>query len=99
VETPPTFTNRVAPVVPRLVNKNFLPSNLRDNEIKVFLRIFVDAQGHPVKVVITQGVPGPFGYNDSAQKAALDSSYAPATRNGKPVTGWLTVEYNFGRAH
>jgi hypothetical protein len=98
VETPPSFQRRATPIAPRVANKNFLPGNLRDSEVKVSLRIFVDAQGRAVKVMIVNGVSGPFGYNDAAQKAALESTYNPATRNGKPSTGWLSVEYNFGRA-
>jgi len=98
VETPVSLVRRVSPTVPRIANKAFLPANLREGDIKVILKIFVDAQGHPVKVVIVQGVAGPFGYNDSAQNAALASGYAPATRNGKPTTGWMTLEYNFGKA-
>ncbi len=98
VETPVSLVRRVSPAVPRIANKAFLPANLREGDIKVILKIFVDAQGHPVKVVIVQGVAGPFGYNDSAQNAALASGYAPATRNGKPTTGWMTLEYNFGKA-
>ncbi|BDU73508.1 hypothetical protein [Mesoterricola silvestris] len=98
VETAATLVRRVSPTVPRLANKAFLPANVRDSDIKVILKIFVDAQGRPVKVVIVQGVAGPFGYNDAAQTAALASGYAPATRNGKPTTGWMTLEYNFGKA-
>ncbi|NTV73069.1 MAG: hypothetical protein HGA66_02555 [Holophaga sp.] len=98
VETPATLVRRVSPTAPRIANKAFLPAGLRDGDIKVVLKIFVDAQGHPVKVVIVQGVAGPFGFNDAAQNAALASGYAPATRNGKPTTGWMTLEYNFGKA-
>jgi outer membrane biosynthesis protein TonB len=96
-ETAPTLTNRKNPVMPRLATKALLPPNLRDTEIKVMLKVFVDAQGHPVKVVILQGVSGPFGYNDAAQNAALGSGFNPGTRNGKPAPAWLTLEYNFGR--
>ena len=98
VETPVAITKKVAPAPPRLANKNFLPPGLREGDIKVALKVFVDAQGRPLKVVITRGVDGPFGYNDSAQNAALASAYAPATKNGKPTTGWMNMEYNFGRA-
>jgi len=97
VETPVAITSRVAPIAPRVANKAFLPADLRNQDIKVSLRVFVDAQGRPLKVVIVKGVDGPFGFNGAAQKAAQDSTYAPATRNGKPVTGWVAVEYNFGR--
>ena len=97
VETVASFTNRAIPNAPHVANKAFLPAGLRDQDIKVAVRVFVDAQGRPLKVTIVKGVDGPFGFNDAAQKAALDSGYAPATRNGKPVTGWMNVEYNFGK--
>ena len=96
-EIPPTITNRVPPVAPRMAIKNLLPLNLRNTDIKVSLKVFVDAHGRPLKVVITNGVEGPYGFNDSAQNAALASSYSPAQRNGKSTTGWVNIEYNFGR--
>jgi serine/threonine protein kinase len=98
IELPPTLIGRVQPTVPRLGNKAFLPAALRSGDIKVALQVYVDAQGHPVKVKITRGVDGPFGYNDASNTAALASKYAPALRDGKPVAAWLNVEYNYGRA-
>jgi hypothetical protein len=96
-ETPVTMTRRAAPVPPRTVNKNFLPPALRSSDIKVSVKVFVDQQGRPLKVVVDKGVEGTFGYNDSAKQAAYESSYSPATKGGKPVNGWITVEYNFGK--
>jgi hypothetical protein len=96
VEVPPIITRRVNPVMPRVANKAFLTSNLRDGDIKVVLKVFVNLQGKPVKAVILQGVSGPFGFNDSATNASLASDYTPGTLNGNPVGAWLTLEYNFG---
>jgi len=96
-ESAATMTSRVSPMTPRIANKAMLPAGIRDQEVKVDLKVFVDAQGRPVKVVILQGVAGPFGFNDAAQNAALASTYAPATRNGKAVASWMTLEYNFGK--
>ncbi|WP_316410256.1 energy transducer TonB [Mesoterricola sediminis] len=96
VETAAQIVNRTVPAAPR-INKSFLPTALREQEIRVQLKVMVDAGGRPARVVIVKGVDGPFGYNDAAQHAALNSTYSPATRNGKPTTGWLTLEYNFGR--
>ena len=56
----------------------------------------MDEQGRPLKVLITSGVEGPFGYNESAQASAMGSTYAPGTRNGKPAKAWLNLSYNFG---
>lgn len=96
-ETLPTIVRRVAPVPPRVVNKNFLPPSIRDSEIRVSVRVFVDPQGRPLKVIVDKGVEGTFGYNDAAKQAAYDSTYAPATKGGKPANGWITIEYNFGK--
>jgi hypothetical protein len=74
-----------------------LPPSLQQSEIKVSLRVFVDATGKPQKVVILQGVEGNYGYNDSAQNAALASTFTPGRKNGKPTAGWLTMEINFGK--
>ena len=99
VETSPSFSTRAPLSQPPRASayKSFLPANLRDQDIKVTLKVFVDAQGHPVKVQIVNGINGPFGYNDAAQNSALASGYTPATRNGKPISAWLTVDYNFGK--
>jgi len=58
----------------------------------VRLRVYVDANGRPQKVNVTQSVAGPFGFDESATDAAMRSTYAPATRDGKPVASW--IEYN-----
>ncbi|MCE1228027.1 MAG: energy transducer TonB [Firmicutes bacterium] len=96
-DTPPTITRRTMPVAPRIANKAFLPADLRNSEIRVSVRVFVDAQGRPLKVSIEKGVDGPFGFNDAAKQAAYDSAYSPATRGGKPVNGSMVVDYNFGK--
>jgi len=98
VEVPPTITRKEPPVAPRNASKSFLPPALRDSEIRVSLRVLVDPQGRPIKVMILNGIDGPLAYNEAAQKAALGSSYAPGTRNGKPTSQWLNLEYNFGKA-
>jgi len=92
----PLVTHQGSPQVPR-VAKESLPANLQDAEIKVALKVFVDAAGRPLKVVILRGVDGNNSYNDSAQNAALASTYTPGTKNGKPASGWLNMEFNFGK--
>jgi hypothetical protein len=92
----PAVTQKGSPQVPRGA-KESLPTSLQDSEIKVSLKVFVDAAGRPLKVVILKGVEGSAGYNDSAQNAALASTYAPGTKNGKPTSGWLNMEFNFGK--
>ncbi len=92
----PAVTRVGSPQAPR-VAKESLPPALQDAEIRVSLKVFVDAAGRPLKVVILKGVDGAAGYNDSAQNAALASSFSPGTKNGKPASGWLNMEFNFGK--
>ena len=96
-ELPPTVTRRATPNQPRLLNKNFLPPSLRGSDINVSVKVYVDASGRPVKVLIDKGVNGVAGYNDAAKQAAFESSYSPATKGGKPINGWLTLVFNFGK--
>jgi TonB family protein len=67
----------------------------------VRLKVYIDANGKPQKVNITQSVPGPWGFDEAAQDAAMRSSYAPATRDGRPVAAWIeysvTFQAQFGR--
>jgi hypothetical protein len=93
--TRPTVTQKSVPQAPRAGS---LPASLQQSELKVSLKVFVDAAGRPLKVVVLKGVEGNYGYNDAAQNAALASSYAPGAANGKPTSGWLDMEYDFGKA-
>lgn len=93
--TRPSVTQKSTPQTPRAGN---LPASLQQSELKVSLKVFVDAAGRPLKVVVLKGVDGNYGYNDAAQNAALASSYAPGAANGKPTSGWLDMEYDFGKA-
>ena len=97
-ETAPSVVNQAPLMQPRKAGKKFLPPNMQSMELKVALKVYVDEQGRPLKVLITSGVEGPFGYNESAQAAAMGSTYAPATKNGRPIKGWLSASYNFGVA-
>jgi len=90
----PTVVRMGSPVAPGGA-KAALPPAMQDTDIKVSLKVFVDAAGRPLKVVILKGAEG--GYNDSAQNAALASTYAPGSKNGKPAPGWLNMEFNFGK--
>ncbi len=67
----------------------------------VRLKVYVDANGKPQKFNIIEGVPGPWGFDEAAQDAASRSTFTPATRDGKPVGGWIefTVVFQaqFGR--
>ncbi len=95
-DSSPAITRKAAPVVPH-PNKSTLPAALQNADINVTVRVFVDNQGRPLKVLIDKGVEGTFGYNESAREAALGSSFSPAMKGGKPATGWITLDYRFGK--
>lgn len=95
-DAPPVVTQKAAPSVPKPGRSN-LPANLQNTEITVGVKVFVDAQGRPLKVLVEKGVEGSFGYNEAAREAALASSYSPAKKAGQPTTGWVSLTYNFGR--
>ena len=93
---PAAISRKVAPSVPH-PGKSSLPAALQNADINVAVKVFVDAQGRPLKVMIDKGVDGPYGYNEAAREAALSSSYAPAVKDGKATTGWVNLNYNFGK--
>ncbi|HWQ08669.1 MAG TPA: hypothetical protein VN436_06175, partial [Holophaga sp.] len=93
---PAAISKRVAPSIPH-PGKSSLPPALQNSDINVSVKVFVDAQGRPLKVMIDKGVDGPYGYNEAAREAALASSYAPATKDGKAATGWVNLSYDFGK--
>jgi TonB family protein len=62
----------------------------------VRLKVFVGEQGQPLKVSVIEGVPGVYGFDEAAIEAANKSTYASATRDGKPVRGWTPeIVYKF----
>ncbi len=91
-ETPVRFIQQAPPVFP-----------LRAQQAKweaskphvVRLRVFVDASGKPQKVNVVQSVPGPWGFDEAATDSAMRSTYSPATRDGKPVAGWMEYGVTF----
>ncbi|WLT32938.1 TonB family protein [Geothrix sp. PMB-07] len=64
----------------------------------VRLKVFVGEQGQPLKVSVVEGVQGAYGFDEAAIDAANKSTFAPATRDGKPVRGWTPeITYKFQR--
>jgi TonB family protein len=83
--------NQVAPTFPlRAIQMRWEVSQ----EHVVRLKVFVSEQGQPLKVSILESVSGGYGFDEAAIDAANKSTYAPATRDGKPVRGW-TAELNY----
>ena len=62
----------------------------------VRLKVFVGEQGQALKVSITEGVTGSYGFDEAAVESAYKSVYNPAIRDGKPVRGWTSeIVYKF----
>lgn len=94
-ESPASVTSRATPSIPtraRMANA-WGPYH----EVVVKLRVFVDETGRPLKATVLQGAPINLGFDDSAVNAAMQSQYAPATRNGQPTRGTVEMTYNFKR--
>jgi hypothetical protein len=91
-----TVARKAAPSVPH-PNKSALPASLQNANINVTVKVFVDNQGRPLKVLIEKGVDGSFGYNEAAREAALGSTYSPAMKGGQATTGWISLNYDFGK--
>jgi TonB family protein len=97
-ETPVRFVSQAQPVFPNRAQQAKWEAGKSHT---VRLRVFVDASGKPQKVNVVQSVPGPWGFDEAATDSAMRSTYSPATRDGKPVAGWLeysvTFQAQFGR--
>jgi len=62
----------------------------------VRLKVFVGEKGQALKVSITEGVEGSYGFDEAAVESAYKSTYSPAMREGKPVRGWTPeIVYKF----
>jgi len=99
---PPPDPSYIPPQLVRLAPaahpRRFLgtsPNPWRNQEITVRVQVQVDAQGRLEKASVLEGVPGPWGYNESALRAISDSAYAPAQRGGRAVAGSLEVRVRF----
>jgi len=97
VDGPPTVTQKGTAQPPRAGTRETLPAALQNADIKVSLKVFVDAAGRPQKVLILKGIDGNSGYNEAAQSAALASSFAAGAKGGRPAAGWAELEFDFGK--
>jgi TonB family protein len=59
----------------------------------VVLQMVIDQQGRPTNVNVIS--PVGFGLDERAQSAIEKWKYKPATKDGKPVKVWWTIEYTF----
>ena len=81
-----------------IVEKNSEPSYTRDarkNKIEgtVILKGVFASNGKVTNIHVISGLPD--GLTERAVKAAQKIKFKPATRDGKPVSMWMQLEYNF----
>jgi serine/threonine-protein kinase len=62
---------------------------------RVLLRVFVDEAGKPGKIQVLEGVDGPYGFDEAAKEAALQCTYTPGSRGGRPASGWVQIAFVF----
>ena len=93
VNEPARVVTQVPPAFPMRANQMRWETNL-DHYVR--LKVFVGEQGQPLKVSVIEGVPGAYGFDEAAIEAANKSTFAPATRDGKPIRGWTPeISYKF----
>ena len=59
----------------------------------VTLRMALSSTGQVTNVSVIRGLPD--GLTDRAIEAAMGIKFTPALKDGRPVSQWVTVEYNF----
>ena len=92
VEVPATLVNQVAPIFPMRAMAQKWELH-KDHTVR--LRIFVSESGQALTVKVVEGVAGSYGFDEAAIDAAKQSTFQPATRDGKPVKGWTEINFRF----
>ncbi|HJZ69260.1 MAG TPA: energy transducer TonB [Blastocatellia bacterium] len=88
VDTRPILLNEPRPLYTEEARKNKVQGVVR-------VRVLVDERGTVREVRITRGLPD--GLNEQAVRAAYQMRFAPAMKNGRPVSYWLSnveIEFN-----
>jgi TonB family protein len=63
----------------------------------VVLRCVFTSEGTVTNIRVIKGLPG--GLTEKAMEAARNIKFIPATKDGKPVSMWMQLEYNFNLDH
>jgi len=88
-EKMPAFLEQKKPAYPE-------PARLAGITGKVFVKVLIGADGHPVKAIIMKRFPEACTAFDSVSlKSVLESTYYPAVQNGRPVKVWCIIPINF----
>ncbi|MHB1685888.1 MAG: energy transducer TonB [Ignavibacteriaceae bacterium] len=86
VDKPPQVISFVPPEYPESAKLSGLEGN-------VYVKIFVDKEGKPVKAVIIKSDHDVF--NQAAVDAAMKFKFSPALKDKKPVAVWVVVPFRF----
>jgi TonB family protein len=76
----------------RVVRQSALPSGLTATARPARVEVEIGPDGDVISVQLVQS-SGDTNFDDAALAAAKQSVYAPATLNGLPVHGTLTIDY------
>jgi len=95
VEIPAKVLKQAQPTFPSMAYQT-ISKRLQPNiDRAVQLRVFVDANGKPQKVVTVEGVPGSMGFDEAARDAAMASTFSAAMKDGRSTSGWVEIRYSF----
>jgi TonB family protein len=86
VDSPPVPLNRPRPNYTEAARKNRVQGLIR-------ARVLVGADGSVQRVVVSRGLAD--GLDEEAIAAAYQMQFKPATKNGRSIACWVTVEIEF----
>ncbi len=95
--SPPAQAPVVVPPRRKRMPKPVYPARARQlkREATVLLRVLVDTNGKVVEARPVVEKPDPFGFVQSAVRAARNAVFQPATTDGVPTKMWTTVVISF----
>jgi TonB family protein len=64
-------------------------------ETTVAFEVLVDETGKVLQVRITKSDPSKLGFNEAATRAARETGFEPATKDGVPVKMWFPLTFDF----
>jgi TonB family protein len=92
------YVGRAVTTKARLMSKPIpeYPSQARNGGVSgtVVLKAVFAADGQVKHIIVVQSLPG--GLTEASINAAKKIKFLPATLDGKPVSMWMQLEYNFG---
>jgi TonB family protein len=73
------------------------PVKAKENKMagRVMLKVLVDRNGKPMRVLISLETPQGYGFGPAAVKSAQEALFVPALRNGDRVNCWVILPVDF----